>query len=142
MKSILYITLFMFSSNLFAQQDIASDPLFLEYEKEYMKYTNSFDANELQQLDQMIAEFYSKFNDSKAIRNYQRNKDQRRWLQRNISKTSFENVASAHALYDAILSIQNANEERSREFVQLQNQLLKKYDGTLIWNTLRSRQIK
>src|SRR5690606_39968747 len=97
MKSIIYITLLMFSSNLFAQNSIASDPLYLQYEKEYLAYANSTDVKELLLLDNITSEFYLHFNDAKALRNYQKSKDQRRWLERNISKTSFPNASTARS---------------------------------------------
>ena len=142
MKSIIYITLLMFSSSLFAQKDIASDPLYLQYEQEYLAYTNTIDNNQLQRLDTMISEFYSNFNDQKALKSYNKNKDQRRWLERNISKTSFKNVTVALAMYDEILRIQTANKERSVPYKQTLEPLLKKYNGDLIWETLKSRQLK
>ena len=142
MKSIIYITLLMFSSNLFAQNSIASDPLYLQYEKEYLAYANSTDVKELLLLDNITSEFYLNFNDAKALRNYQKSKDQRRWLERNISKTSFPNASTAVTMYDEISSIQKANEERSLSYKQALDQLLKKYEGTLVWDTFKSRQLK
>src|SRR5690606_41117804 len=77
-------------------RDWSSDVCYSDL-KEYLAYANSTDVKELLLLDNITSEFYLHFNDAKALRNYQKSKDQRRWLERNISKTSFPNASTARS---------------------------------------------
>ena len=139
MKHILYIILLIFSSSVFAQSSIVTDELYLKYEKAYTNYHNSRDFQEYQKLDKMDGDFYKSFNNAKALNSYRKSKDPLKWLQKNLSKTTFSNIDEAHKLYNDILAIRQKLESEAMVHIELFNQLLKKYDSEIIWNTLKAR---
>ena len=66
MRKIFYILAFAFTIGMFAQAPIETDPLYLQYEAEYL---NHGDRNKYgQEYEQAVNEFYLKFsNDQKII---------------------------------------------------------------------------
>ncbi|KAA5533930.1 hypothetical protein [Paenimyroides baculatum] len=139
MKNIIYILFLIVSTNTFAQSEIVNDELFLKYEKEYLRYLNSRDAQYLQKLDEDEASFYKMFKEPKAVRSFKKNKDPLKWLEKNISKTNFTNAVQAKNNYNDLIVLKNKLNNEGKLAVELLNDLVKKYDAALIWKTLKSR---
>ena len=139
MKNIIYILFLIVSTNVFAQSEIVNDELFLKYEKEYLRYINSRDAQELQKLDKAEGAFYLMFKDQKGLKSFKKNKDQIKWLGKNLSKTNFSSVSEAQTAYSDLFSMKQQQIEKGRASSELLDELVKKYDPTLIWKTLKSR---
>jgi len=139
MKNIIYILFLIVSTNVFAQSEIVNDELFLKYEKEYLRYVNSRDAQELQKLDKAEGAFYLMFKDQKGLKSFKKNKDQIKWLGKNLSKTNFSSVSEAQTSYSDLFSMKQQQMEKGRASSELLDELVKKYDPALIWKTLKSR---
>lgn len=139
MKNIIYLLFLMISANVFAQSNIVNDELFLKYETEYLKFLKSRSAQDLLSLDNAEGSFYKKFKDAKALKSFKKNKDQAKWLQKNLSKTNFASVNEAQTSYADLISLKNKFEEDGKLSLQLLDELVKKYDPALIWSTLKSR---
>jgi len=132
--------LILFSSTVFGQSDIVNDKLYLNYEKEYLNYVNTRgEIVELQSLDKMESDFYNNFKDSKSKKKFLKSKDQNKWLENNYSRTLFVNAASAQNLFESITTLRLKNTAAAAGYMQLLEELLKKYDSKLIWETLKSR---
>lgn len=139
MKNIIYLLFLIVSTNVFAQSEIVNDELYLKYEKEYLKYLVETDSNELQILDQSDISFYRMFNDVKDIKKFRKSKDQEKWLQKNINKTKFANVNEAQKTYSDLVVLKEKLHNRGALSLDLLDQLLKKYEPELIWETLKTR---
>lgn len=140
MKNIIYLIFLIVSTSGFAQSStIVNDELFLKYEKEYLKYLNNRDNQELQKLDKAEGAFYLMFKDQKGIKSFKKNKDQIKWLGKNLSKTNFSSVSEAQTSYADLYSMKQKQIEQGRSSSELLDELVKKYDPALIWKTLKSR---
>lgn len=138
-KNIIYLLLLVISNNVYSQSSIVNDELYLKYEKEYFKYLDSMDTQELQKIDEVEAAFYKMFKDGKALKSFEKNKDQMRWLEKNFSKTKFSNAKEAQENYSDLFSMKQKQIEQGKVFSELLDELVKKYEPSLIWNTLKSR---
>lgn len=137
MKSIIYIIILIFSTGLYAQDAIETDELFLKYEKEYMNYSER--RNYGIEYENANASFQSKFSDQKNSKAFAKSKNKERWLERNFSKIAFN---SANEALDSYAKINQAKENLDRannKLGDLHKELSKKYDVSLIWETLQSR---
>lgn len=140
MKNIIYLIFLIISTCGFAQSSaIVNDDLFLKYEQEYLKYLNSRDNQELQKLDNAEASFYLMFKDQKGIKSFKKNKDQIKWLGKNLSKTNFSSVSEAQISYTDLYNMKQKQIEQGRASSELLDELVKKYDPALIWENLKSR---
>lgn len=140
MKSIIYLIFLVISASGFAQSStIVNDELFLKYEKEYLNYLNNIDSSELQTLDKAEASFYNMFNDVKDIAKFIKNKNQENWLQRNVSKTKYTDVSEAQKAYSDLMVLKQKLHNEGALSRDLLDQLVKKYEPELIWETLKSR---
>ncbi|WCM41131.1 hypothetical protein MG290_09190 [Flavobacterium sp. CBA20B-1] len=142
MKNIIYIIFLIVSANGFAQSGIANDQLFLKYEAAYLTYLNNIDSQELKKLDEDESTFYKMFISPKAIKSFKKQKDQSKWLQKNLSKTHYKSVLEAQEAYNNIVTVRNKANDESKMFTELLEELLKKYDSKLIWKTLTERMDK
>jgi len=140
MKNIIYLLFFIISISGFAQSsNIANDELFLNYEKEYLKYLSSIDTHALKILDEAEGSFYSKFRDAKAHKSFKKSKDPLKWLNKNISKTHFANSVEAQNVFENLMALKNKLDYEGKASSELLDELVKKYDSALIWKTLKSR---
>lgn len=140
MKNIIYLIFLIISTSGFAQSStIVNDNLFLKYEQEYLKYLNNRDNQELQKLDKAENSFYSMFKDQKSVKSFKKSKDQIKWLGKNLSKTNFSSVSEAQTTYTDLYNMKQKQIEQGRVYSELLDELVKKYDPALIWETLKSR---
>lgn len=142
MKNLLYILLLIVPANLSAQSGIVNDELYLKYEAEYLKYTNSISAEELKTLDQLDGYFYSKFKDAKALKSFNKHKDPIKWLEKNFTKTNFSNQNEALKAYSTLSASKQSLDVRGQLTSELLKELVKKYDPALIWKTLSARLLE
>lgn len=136
MKNFIYAIVLIVSSNIYAQTTIESDALFLKYEQEYLKMATS---NLGRQYEQANRDFYSKFNDHKDTNKFAKSKDKVSWLNKNFKKTGFNSANEAVSSYNNMITIQAGINKASNDVQEIRNELLKKYDTNLIWNTLQTR---
>jgi len=136
MKNLIYSIVLIASSSIYAQSGIESDALFLKYEQEYLKMGTSNLGRNYEQANQ---NFYSKFIDHKERNKFSKSKDKENWLTKNYKKTAFTSAAEAVSSYNNIVSAKEAMDKVSNEIQEIRNELLKKYDVNLIWNTLQAR---
>lgn len=136
MKNFIYIIFLIASSSIYAQNTIESDALFLKYEQEYLKLGSSTSGPEYELANK---NFYSKFTDNKVKNKFEKTKDKQRWLEKNYKKTEFGSIAEAVSSYNDMLSLQDSINKVSNDIQEIRNELLKKYDVNLIWETLQTR---
>ena len=136
MKNLIYSIVLIASSSIYAQSGIESDALFLKYEQEYLKMGTS---NLGRNYEQATASFYSKFTDYKELNKFNKSKDKENWLTKNFKKTGFTSATEAVSSYNSIVSAKEAKTKESNEIQEIRNELLKKYDVNLIWNTLQTK---
>ncbi len=143
MKNILGAVLCFFSINMMYSQStsIETDPSYLQLEKEFVKATSN--NNVSGELDRRVVAFNSKFENSKALYKFSKDKDKERWLAKNIAKTKFSSVEEAVEELRTITKLENdLRATTSDEFYKLKEELIKKYGADLIWKTLKSRLAK
>jgi len=136
MKKLIYIIILIASTSIYAQNAIETDELFLKYEQEYLKTGNSEDGRNYELANK---NFYSKFNDYKQRNKFQKSKNKESWLNKNFSKTKFGSVNEALQAYKDMVNFDKSIKERINSTQEIRNELLKKYDETLIWETLQTR---
>ncbi len=136
MKKFIYIIILMASVNIYAQNAIETDELFLKYEQEYLKASSSEDGRNYELANK---NFNSKFNDYKQRNKFQKSKDKERWLSKNVSKTEFGSVDESLQAYKNMIELSTLIRDRNNNIQEIRNELLKKYDATLIWETLQTR---
>ena len=136
MKKLIYIIILMASLNIYAQNAIETDELFLKYEQEYLKAGSSKDGYNYELANK---NFTSKFNDYKQWGKFVKSKDKERWLSKNFSKTEFSSADEALQAYNDMVNFDKSLKERNNAIQEIRNELLKKYDETLIWETLQAR---
>ena len=137
MKSFIYIVILMCTSNIFAQSSsIENDALFLKYEKEYL---NPDIPKCIDNYEMSIRNFYGGFKEARNMRKFDKSKDKSRWLSRNLSKTNFKNAEDALQKYHQFLEATEDRDSLNKRIQDTRNELLKKYDEVLIWETLQRR---
>jgi len=136
MKKLISIIILIASVNIYAQNAIETDELFLKYEQEYLKTGNSEDGRNYELANK---NFTSKFNDYKQWGKFVKSKDKERWLSKNFSKTEFGSANEALQAYKDMVESSTLIRERNNAIQEIRNELLKKYDETLIWETLQTR---
>lgn len=138
MRKIFYILAFAFTIGMFAQAPIETDPLYLQYEAEYL---NHGDRNKYgQEYEQAVNEFYLKFsNDQKRFKAFHDSKDKERWLERNYSRLAFQSAQQAVDSYQNLLTAKQNLDDANNKLKVLYEELKTKYDHTLIWQTLQNR---
>lgn len=140
MKNIFYIVLLVVSAKMYSQQnnDITKDELYLKYENAYLNINNQ-GARALGNLDEVSSEFYNKFQNPKVLESFSKSKDKMKWLNKNSNKTLFTNAQEALNSYTNFMNLKESYTKNTIVLTDLLNQLKLKYDGLLIWNTLKSR---
>src|SRR5690606_15185390 len=136
MKKLIYIIILIASTSIYAQNAIETDELFLKYEQEYLKTGNSEDGRNYELANK---NFYSKFNDYKQRNKFKKSKNKESWLNNNFSKTKYGTVNEALQAYKDMVNFDKSIKERINSTQEIRNELLKKYDETLIWETLQTR---
>ncbi len=136
MKNLIYSIILIASSSIYAQSGIENDALFIKYEQAYLQIGVSNLGRDYEQSNQ---NFYSKFTDYKERNKFSKSKDKEKWLSKNYKKTAFGSAAEAMNSYTAMVNAQEAINKESNDIQEIRNELLKKYDATLIWNTLQDR---
>ena len=136
MKKLIYIIILIASTSIYAQNAIETDELFLKYEQEYLKTGNSEDGRNYELANK---NFYSKFNDYKQRNKFQKSKNKESWLSKNVSKTEFGSANEALQAYKDMVELSTLIRDRNNAIQEIINELLKKYDETLIWETLQTR---
>ena len=136
MKKLISIIILIASVNIYAQNAIETDELFLKYEQEYLKTGNSEDGRNYELANK---NFTSKFNDYKQRNKFQKSKNKESWLSKNVSKTEFGSANEALQAYKDMVESSTLIRERNNAIQEIRNELLKKYDETLIWETLQTR---
>ena len=136
MKNFIYAIILIASSSIYAQTSIENDALFLKYEQEYLKMSTS---NLGVQHEQANKEFNSSFNSSKETNKFAKSKDKESWLTKNYKKTTFSSATEAVNAYNNMVNAKAALDKQTNEVQEIRNELLKKYDVNLIWETLQTR---
>ena len=136
MKNLIYSIILIASSSIYAQSGIENDALFLKYEQEYLKMGTSNLGRDYEQANQ---DFYSKFTDHKERNKFSKSNDKEKWLNKNYKKTAFSSSTEAVNSYTAMVNAQEAINKVSNDVQEIRNELLKKYDVNLIWDTLQNR---
>ena len=138
MKNIICFILFVATSTVYSQNSIAEDNLYLQYEAAYIKFSTDVSPS-ISNLDKIANEFYSKLTDEKALIAFNKSKDKVKWLNKNIKKTSFLDAQEAIFLYSSMKDLEGYHDEQGKELRRLLSELKKKYNGVIIWETLKSR---
>lgn len=136
MKNLIYSIILIASSNIYAQSGIESDALFLKYEKAYLEMGSSNLGRNYEQANQ---NFYSNFTDHKERNKFSKSNDKEKWLNKNYKKTAFSSATEAVNSYTSMVNAQEAIDKMSNDIQAVRNELLKKYDVNLIWDTLQNR---
>lgn len=136
MKNFIYSIILIASSNIYAQSSIENDALFLKYEQEYLSITTSNLGRDYEKANR---NFYSNFTDYKERNKFNKSKDKENWLNKNYKKTTFASAADAVTSYNMLLSTKEALDKGTNSIQEIRNELLKKYDVNLIWDTLQTR---
>lgn len=136
MKNFIYSIILIASTNIYAQSSIESDALYLKYEQAYLQQGTSNLGRDYEAANK---EFYSNFTDYKEREKFSKNKNKENWLTKNYKKTAFTSAAAAVGSYNNMLNAQAALNKASNDIQEIRNELLKKYDVNLIWDTLQSR---
>lgn|SRR5690606_16842137 len=137
MKSIICIIIMIFSSGLYAQSLIETDELYLKYEKEYINSSERVKYGV--EYENAVASFYSNFNDPKRLKDFSKNKNKERWLQKNFSKIAFNSVEEALQAYSKLNQAKQNLDEANNKLRNLHKELMQKYDAALILKTLQYR---
>lgn len=136
MKNFIYSIVLIASTSLYAQNNIESDQLFLQYEQEYAKSLQSTVGVDYEKAS---TAFSKNFTDMKAKERFHKSDDKVNWLNKNFKKTAFTSASEAVSSYNNLLQTRTAKDAESSKLLQMRNDLLKKYDGMLIYQTLKTR---
>ena len=136
MKNLIYSIILIASTNIYAQSGIESDALFLKYEKAYLEMGSSNLGRDYELANK---NFYTNFTDYKERNKFIKSNDKEKWLNKNYKKTAFTSATEAVSSYNNMLSAKEALDKRSNGIQEIRNELLKKYDVNLIWETLQNR---
>ena len=91
------------------------------------------------EFEQANKDFYSKFNDHKDTNKFAKSKDKVSWLTKNFKKTGFNSADEAVNSYNNTVALKTAISKASNDVQEIRNELLKKYDMNLVWDTLQTR---
>ncbi|RRA91095.1 hypothetical protein [Paenimyroides viscosum] len=136
MRNFIYILVLIVSTNLYAQSGIENDELFLKYEQAYL---NMNSQNEFNNYEQAIKNFYTSFVNYKDRSKFTKTKDKERWLNKNYSKLNLNSATEALNLYNALINSKAIIDSKNKVVEDTRNELLKKYDVNLVWETLQNR---
>lgn len=137
MKNFICILILIVSTNLYAQSGIENDELFLKYEQEYLKSVYSSTAGPDYELANK--NFYAIFNNYKDRAKFEKAKDKESWLSKNSKKLNSNSATEALSLYKTFVESKEILENNSKFVGGIRNELLKKYDERVIWETLQRR---
>ncbi len=136
MRNFIYILVLIVSTNLYAQSGIENDELFLKYEQAYL---NMNSQNEINNYEQATKNFYTSFVNYKDRSKFTKTKDKERWLNKNYSKLNLNSATEALNLYNALINSKAIIDSKNKVVEDTRNELLKKYDVNLVWETLQNR---
>ena len=136
MRNFIYILVLIVSTNLYAQSGIENDELFLKYEQAYL---NMNSQNEFNNYEQATKNFYTSFVNYKDRSKFTKTKDKERWLNKNYSKLKLNSATEALNLYNALINSKAIIDSKNKVVEDTRNELLKKYDVNLVWETLQNR---
>ncbi|SRR5690606_3576648 len=136
MRNFIYILVLIVSTNLYAQSGIENDELFLKYEQAYL---NMNSQNEFNNYEQATKNFYTSFVNYKDRSKFTKTKDKERWLNKNYSKLNLNSATEALNLYNALINSKAIIDSKNKVVEDTRNELLKKYDVNLVWETLQNR---
>ena len=136
MRNFIYILVLIVSTNLYAQSGIENDELFLKYEQAYL---NMNSQNEFNNYEQATKNFYTSFVNYKDRSKFTKTKDKERWLNKNYSKLNLNSATEALNLYNALINSKAIIDSKNNVVEDTRNELLKKYDVNLVWETLQNR---
>jgi len=136
MKNLIYSIILIASSNIYAQSGIENDALFLKYEQAYLNMSTSSSVADYEKANQ---NFYSNFTDHKERSKFNKSKDKSNWLNKNYKKTGFSSATEAIGSYNNMVNAKASIDKVSNDVQEIRNELLKKYDVNLVWETLQTR---
>lgn len=136
MRNFIYIILLIASSSIYAQTGIENDALYLKYEQEYLNLGTSKLGVTYEYANR---DFYSQFQDYKVLHKFRGTKNKEKWLTKNFDKTNFKSADQALTAYNHLLDSKDALDKSIENMQQIRNELLKKYNENLIWETLQNR---
>lgn len=136
MKKIIVILTFVFANSIYSQ-NIETDSLFLEFENEFLN--GEATKLDLDTYDKDLSVFYTAFVDSKASISFGKSKDKKRWLEKNLNKTTFTSLVEATTLYNKIEDFSVKYENASLRLNSLRTELEKKYNGKEVFYTIKKR---
>ena len=136
MKNLIYSIILIASSSIYAQSGIENDGLFLKYEQEYLKMGTSNLGRDYELANR---NFYKNFTDHKERNKFSKSNDKEKWLNKHYKKTAFSSAMEAVNSYNYMVGLQEAINKSSNDLQEIRNELLKKYDVNLIWDTLQTR---
>ena len=122
MRNLIYILILVFSTNTHAQSQIESDPLFIKYEKEYLKSIHSSTAGPDYELAKK--NFYAIFNNYKDKAKFEKAKDKESWLSKNSSKLNSNSSIEAVSLYKSFVEAKEILDNNSKFVGDIRNELL------------------
>lgn len=137
MKNYISIIVLIFSTSIFAQSGIENDELYLKYEQEYLKSIRSSTAASDYELANK--NFYTIFNNYKDRAKFEKAKDKISWLSKNSNKLNSNSAAEALSLYKTFVESKQVLDNNSKFVEGIRNELIKKYDEKIIWETLQNR---
>ncbi len=137
MRNFIYILVLIVSTNLYAQSGIENDEMFLKYEQEYLKSIYSSTAGP--DYERSKKYFYDSFKDHRDRSKFTKTKDKERWLNKNYSKLNLNSATEALNLYNALINSKAIIDSKNKVVEDTRNELLKKYDVNLVWETLQNR---
>lgn len=137
MRNFIYILILIASTNLYAQNGIESDELFLKYEQEYLKSIYSSTAGP--DYERANKYFYDCFKDYRDRSKFEKAKEKERWLIKNYSKLNVKDSTEALSLYKTFIESKELFDNNNKFVGNIRNELLKKYDERVIWETLQRR---
>lgn len=136
MKNIIYVVFLLVTINGFAQSTIEQDALFLKYEQEYLKMGTS---NHGRNYELANKNFYSNFADHKDRNKFIKNSNKENWLNKNYDKAGFSSANEALNSYNNMVTAKDALDKEVNNVIEIRNNLLKKYDATLVSETIQRR---
>ncbi len=136
MKNFIYAIILIASSSIYAQTSIENDALFLKYEQEYLRIGTSNLGRDYELANR---NFHTNFIDHKERNKFAKSKDKERWLTKNYKKTTFSSATEAVNAYNNMVNAKAALDKQTNEVQEIRNELLKKYDVNLVWETLQTR---
>jgi len=137
MKNFISIIILIFSTSIFAQSGIENDEMYLKYEQEYLKsiYSSTVGPD----YERAKKYFYDSFKDYRDRSKFEKAKEKERWLIKNYSKLNVKDSTEALTLYNTFIESKELLDNNNKFVGGIRNELLKKYDERVIWETLQNR---